>query len=1285
LRCRRLAPVLIGSLLLALLAPAAAWAANFLSVAISGSAAGDTVTIADTVTGFTYSGATYDGTSWDTSVMPLNDAYIAEVKTPGGEIGLTTPFAANGSTTVGGNQYFDYTATLPLPTGLAAAATWSNSNVTTTTADVTATVLSTGGPLANVAVEIATPLAGATLTPPVTGALVGSDVWARTDANGDVQFQVTSTTPGALVPLTLTSGGLAVGSSSVQLAGTGGAIAWPPCSSSVTTSCYTNLLVNGGPPPSGLTATVTQTSASGAVNVNVLFTNGQAPVGNGSNAEELFGSGPGQISPGSSVSLTFNSGSLLPTVLTGTGSLSGWGITSESGGYQVTVTATPAPFSQRASGCAVGDTTCVSADTDYNGFLDYNLVAMAGTSAPSGYSGAVGWSTLVGDMQGLALTGNAQSQAQPTVDSATTALELQVAAPHTTAGGSTNSAHFSVFVPDPLVQAYWGLTPSQLSVGSWTGTTTAEGASSALPALTVTRATENMVSGTVSGYSITASGLSYSTDVIELWPLPAPVLASTNVRSGSEIDLTWNADPGTTGYQVYEATSPGGPFSRITTTPVSGTTYAVTGLAPTTTYSFRVTGATISGETAPSNVLTATTTPASPPAAPTGLTAAAAGPTQIALTWYTDPTASSYNVYAATSPSAPFSKVNASPVQSTTFTASSLTASTTYDFYVTGVNASGEGPASAIVSATTPILSTMVPPSALTATATGPTQVALTWATDPGATGYNVYSSTVAGGPFTEITTSPTTGTSYTASGLLTGVTYYFYVTAVAAPGESGPSAIATATTAGPGLNGPTGLTATPVSSSEIDLSWTAVTGASGYDVYATTVANGTFALLYPSAVANPSFADTGLVPGLKYYFQVRAIVNGAIGGPSQTVSATTPSAGTGPSTTATLDGPTVNAILASPPMGPNITESVPTLDGVGSLAITGDAATELVAADKGVTATFGSTTIAIPPSDLDPTQLQQVNPSLASANLVGAQLVFSLSPTAAPSVGTDANGLPLTSAGQAFNVTASLVTPDGVTANLSTLPQPLQVQLAFDPSQTTNPGLVGVYRVSGGTTPVYAASGLATGSTVPATIASLGQYAPLAAVPTFVDTQGFWAQSQIEIAAAHHLIDGVDATHFDPNALVTRAQFTAMLARALGLQPGDSTAISSLPFTDVDPNAWYAGTIAAAVQDGLVNGVDATHFAPDAPVNREQMAVLIARMLALQNNAPGPVSATQQATLLAPFTDASSIDSWAQASVAQMIADGIMNGRTTTAFAPLAAATRAEAAVMLVRALGVQ
>lgn len=1284
LRIAGLATAVLVALVLAG-APVPVSAATYLAATITGSAATDSVTVADLATGDTYPGAVYDSGSgaWDLATIPLNDSYFAEVTAPGGEVGLTSAFVHNGSRSGTANTYLDYTASVAMPPHVASAATWNVGLVTTTTATVTTTVLSVYGPLPDAAVEISSTAAGVTLSAPSGGFDLNGTVYAGADSAGEVRFGIADSTPGAAVPITLTSGGVLVATTTVQLVGTGGAVNWPECTASVPTDCWTDLLVDGGPPPAGLTPTVVASGSGDATSVSVLFANSEPPVGSGANTEELFGSGAGQIAPGANISLTLVTGTFLPTALTGTGQDFAWGVRSASGGYQVTATATPTAFSQRAAGCAVDSTTCTAADHDFNGFLAFDLLGMAGTGAPSGYPASPSWSTVLTAMQGVSMTGNAQSQAPPSIDPSTQALQFVVAAPHTTAAGTANTAEFSAFVPDPLVQAYWGLTPSQTTTGSFLGTSDAEGTVSPLPALTVRRITENMGSGTVSGYLVSAGGLSYSTDTIELWPIPAPTLTTAQVKGGSEVDLAWNADTGATGYDVYEAAAAGGPFSIANTSPVNGTGYAVTGLTPTTTYWFEVRAVTASGDTAPSNIMSATTTPADPPAQPTGLTAAPNSSTSVALTWDTDPSATGYNVYAATSAPGPYAKLDASPVPATTYTASSLTSSTTYYFYVTGVNSSGESGASNTVSATTPLLSTMSAPTGLVATPVSGSEVDLSWSTDPGATSYNVYASTMAGGPFRKLNSSAITGTSYAATGLLSNETYYFYATAVASQAETAPSTTVSAMTSPANIAAPAKLTATPVGSSEIDLAWAKVDGVTGYDVYESLAPTAGFVRIGGGPVTGTSYAATALTPATTYYFYVKAEDGGIEGVPSKTVNAAT-AALTASEPTYTLDGPTAQAMLAQAPLGPNI--SVPVTvnaGGAGSLAIAPDADSALLSAQKGLTAVFGSTSVTIPAADLDPSQLQQANPSLGSANLVGAQLVFSVTPSGTPSDGSSLGGESLTAAGQAYDVTAALSTPGGTTDEVTSLPAPLQVHLAYDASTITNPALVGVYRLDGSTSPVYSASGLASATSVPATISSLGKYAPMQATADFVDTHGSWAQSAIEVAAAHHLVNGVSATQFDPNAQVTRAEFTAMLARALGLAPAGSDTISSLPFTDVSPTAWYAGTVAAALQDGLVTGVDATQFAPNRPVTREQMAVLVARMLALQGSSSTVSDPGQIAGLLAPFADAGSIDNWAAPAVATMIQDGIMNGRTVDRFDPQATATRAEAAVLLVRALG--
>ena len=75
----------------------------------------------------------------------------------------------------------------------------------------------------------------------------------------------------------------------------------------------------------------------------------------------------------------------------------------------------------------------------------------------------------------------------------------------------------------------------------------------------------------------------------------------------------------------------------------------------------------------------------------------------------------------------------------------------------------------------------------------------------------------------------------------------------------------------------------------------------------------------------------------------------------------------------------------------------------------------------------------------------------------------------------------------------------------------------------------------------------------------------------TFEDIQGHWAQSDIERMANKLIVNGSADGTFDPNRTVTRAEFVAMLVRALGL--AEKPQLSS--YSDVGPNeVWYAGAI---------------------------------------------------------------------------------------------------------------
>ncbi|SDX04571.1 M20/M25/M40 family metallo-hydrolase [Paenibacillus sp. CF384] len=167
------------------------------------------------------------------------------------------------------------------------------------------------------------------------------------------------------------------------------------------------------------------------------------------------------------------------------------------------------------------------------------------------------------------------------------------------------------------------------------------------------------------------------------------------------------------------------------------------------------------------------------------------------------------------------------------------------------------------------------------------------------------------------------------------------------------------------------------------------------------------------------------------------------------------------------------------------------------------------------------------------------------------------------------------------------------------------------------------------------------------------------------------WAIDAIESLASRDIVLGDSANGFHPQRQVTRAEFIAMLARGLGLL--DPTA--TIPFADVSPEDWYYPYIASVVQWKLAQGNGNGMFNPNAPITREQIAVLAANVLQAYEKigeAKNPEAA------LATYTDRSKIAAYAQDAVALVTELQIMQGMPNHAYAPQKSVTRAEAAVML-------
>lgn len=159
-------------------------------------------------------------------------------------------------------------------------------------------------------------------------------------------------------------------------------------------------------------------------------------------------------------------------------------------------------------------------------------------------------------------------------------------------------------------------------------------------------------------------------------------------------------------------------------------------------------------------------------------------------------------------------------------------------------------------------------PTSLTATAVSTSQVNLQWQASSGATGYRVERSTNGSTTWTEVAAG-ITGTSWSNSGLASSTGYSFRVRATNSAGTSPYSNVATATTLLAVPSTPTGLVATPVSKSQINLTWSRASGAASYKVERST--DGANWVQVASGVSSTSYSSTSLQRSTTYYFRIRA------------------------------------------------------------------------------------------------------------------------------------------------------------------------------------------------------------------------------------------------------------------------------------------------------------------------------------------------------------------------------------------------------------------------------
>lgn len=163
-------------------------------------------------------------------------------------------------------------------------------------------------------------------------------------------------------------------------------------------------------------------------------------------------------------------------------------------------------------------------------------------------------------------------------------------------------------------------------------------------------------------------------------------------------------------------------------------------------------------------------------------------------------------------------------------------------------------------------------------------------------------------------------------------------------------------------------------------------------------------------------------------------------------------------------------------------------------------------------------------------------------------------------------------------------------------------------------------------------------------------------------------------------IMGGAGDGRFEPSRPITRAEFAAVIVRALGLKTADPHG-GDLPFGDVKPQDWYSEAARTARAYGLVGGTGDGAFRPADPITREQAMVILAKAMAITGLAD-KVRNMPQEPLPAGYRDADRVAGWAKSGVALSLKAGIVSGRNGAELAPQAAVTRAEAALMVQRLL---
>lgn len=176
----------------------------------------------------------------------------------------------------------------------------------------------------------------------------------------------------------------------------------------------------------------------------------------------------------------------------------------------------------------------------------------------------------------------------------------------------------------------------------------------------------------------------------------------------------------------------------------------------------------------------------------------------------------------------------------------------------------------------------------------------------------------------------------------------------------------------------------------------------------------------------------------------------------------------------------------------------------------------------------------------------------------------------------------------------------------------------------------------------------------------------------SFTDISGHWAEKDILALTEKGIVKGRTETEFEPEGTMTRAEFAALIRRALGLNVG----LYAADMEDISENDWYAHEIQAVIDAGIMTGDGTGYFRPQDSITRQEMAKVALNAYLYRHH----LDSVDTAELT--FTDSELIAQWAKESVGKAVALGLISGMGDGTFSPETNMTRAQGATIVARVI---